>query len=262
MLFGLDGPGANRPDAFLVGTLPPARRPAFIASRRLPRALRSPRSPGFSAATASIATGTGRPSPPARRSRRRRRRGGLAHRQRSNAGAISSTRRRTTSGPRDRGGGAGLGEKHRAVETAIVGDEPPGPHLPDGPCHRPRLAPRSRGLSTCLGRGGHAPRVTIVGKGVAFDTGGLNLKPDASDGADEEGHGRRRRRDRACRHGPWAPGSRLRLRLLVAAVENAVSGQRLPARRCAREPQGPLGRNRQHRRRGAPDPRRRARACQ
>ena len=36
-----------------------------------------------------------------------------------------------------------------------------------------------------------APEVTLVGKGVCFDTGGLDIKP--RDGcADEEGHGRRR----------------------------------------------------------------------
>ena len=36
-----------------------------------------------------------------------------------------------------------------------------------------------------------APRVTLVGKGVCFDTGGLDLKPCAGDAADEKRHGRR-----------------------------------------------------------------------
>ena len=37
-----------------------------------------------------------------------------------------------------------------------------------------------------------APKVTIVGKGICFDTGGLDIKPWKRHGADEEGHGRRR----------------------------------------------------------------------
>ena len=45
--------------------------------------------------------------------------------------------------------------------------------------------------------GDAGPTLTLVGKGVCFDTGGLNLKPGAVDGPDEEGHGRRR-------DGPWA----------------------------------------------------------
>ena len=36
-----------------------------------------------------------------------------------------------------------------------------------------------------------APKVTLVGKGVTFDTGGLDIKPASRHGAHEEGHGRR-----------------------------------------------------------------------
>ena len=35
------------------------------------------------------------------------------------------------------------------------------------------------------------PKVTLVGKGVCFDTGGLDLKPAAGMLQHEEGHGRR-----------------------------------------------------------------------
>ena len=48
-----------------------------------------------------------------------------------------------------------------------------------------------------------APRVTLVGKGVCFDTGGLDLKPSAAHAADEEGHGRR-----GLRAGARAPAAR------------------------------------------------------
>ena len=36
-----------------------------------------------------------------------------------------------------------------------------------------------------------APKVTLVGKGVCFDTGGLDIKPASEHAPDEEGHGRR-----------------------------------------------------------------------
>ena len=37
----------------------------------------------------------------------------------------------------------------------------------------------------------HHPRVTLVGKGVCFDSGGLDIKPDASMLNMKKGHGRR-----------------------------------------------------------------------
>ena len=40
------------------------------------------------------------------------------------------------------------------------------------------------------------PKVTLVGKGIVFDTGGLDIKPSSRHGADEEGHGRRGERPR------------------------------------------------------------------
>ncbi len=45
-----------------------------------------------------------------------------------------------------------------------------------------------------------APLVCIVGKGVVFDTGGLDIKPSAAMRDDEEGHGRRRPRPGARPH--------------------------------------------------------------
>ena len=67
------------------------------------------------------------------------------------------------------------------------------------------------------------PKVTLVGKGVCFDTGGLDLKPSSGMLQHEEGHGRRRARDGA---GAMMMAAKLpvRLRVLVPAVENSVSG--------------------------------------
>ena len=67
------------------------------------------------------------------------------------------------------------------------------------------------------------PALTLVGKGVCFDTGGLNLKPGASMGLMKKDMG-----GAATVLGLasmiMATGARLRLRVLIPAVENAVSG--------------------------------------
>ena len=74
----------------------------------------------------------------------------------------------------------------------------------------------------------NAPSLTLVGKGVCFDTGGLDIKPRTVDGADEEGHGRRRQRagTGVDDHGAKLP---VRLRVLIPAVDNNVICQCLPA---------------------------------
>ncbi|PZQ52405.1 MAG: leucyl aminopeptidase [Rhodovulum sulfidophilum] len=68
-----------------------------------------------------------------------------------------------------------------------------------------------------------APKVTLVGKGVCFDTGGLNIKPGSSMGLMKKDMG-----GAATAMGLAAMIMRLgldiRLRLLVPAVENAISG--------------------------------------
>ncbi len=56
----------------------------------------------------------------------------------------------------------------------------------------------------------HAPKITLVGKGVCFDTGGLNLKPAAH----VLGLARLL----------MAGGTKINLRVLIPAVENAVDG--------------------------------------
>ena len=68
-----------------------------------------------------------------------------------------------------------------------------------------------------------APRVTLVGKGVAFDTGGLDIKPSAGMLLMKKDMGGAAV---ALAVADMAMGARLdlRLRLLIPAVENAVSG--------------------------------------
>ncbi len=67
------------------------------------------------------------------------------------------------------------------------------------------------------------PQLTLVGKGVAFDTGGLNLKPGASMGLMKKDMGGSAA-TLGLAHMIMAIGLKLRLRVLIPAVENAVSG--------------------------------------
>ena len=81
-----------------------------------------------------------------------------------------------------------------------------------------------------------APKVTLVGKGVCFDTGGLDIKPPASMGLMKKDMG-----GAATAMGladmVMGLGLDVRLRLLVPAVENAISaaamrpGDILPSRK-------------------------------
>jgi len=68
-----------------------------------------------------------------------------------------------------------------------------------------------------------APRLTLVGKGVCFDTGGLNLKPASGMGLMKKDMGGAAT-VLALAHMIMATGLRVRLRVLIPAVENAVAG--------------------------------------
>ncbi|MBT2130239.1 leucyl aminopeptidase family protein [Aliiroseovarius lamellibrachiae] len=71
--------------------------------------------------------------------------------------------------------------------------------------------------------GDTGPTLTLVGKGVCFDTGGLNLKPGASMGLMKKDMGGAAT-VLGLAHMIMALGLNLRLRVLVPAVENAVAG--------------------------------------
>ncbi|GJD93686.1 leucyl aminopeptidase family protein [Methylobacterium iners] len=68
-----------------------------------------------------------------------------------------------------------------------------------------------------------APRVTLVGKGVAFDTGGLDIKPSSAMLLMKKDMGGAAAA-LAAADMIMGTGLNLRLRLLIPAVENAVSG--------------------------------------
>ncbi|MGR3493054.1 MAG: leucyl aminopeptidase family protein [Shimia sp.] len=114
-----------------------------------------------------------------------------------------------------------LGEAHGATVTSIVGDALLEEGFPlihtvgRASAIPPRLIELRWGTS--------GPTVTLVGKGVCFDTGGLNLKPGASMGLMKKDMGGAAH-VLGLAHMLMATGAEVRLRVLIPAVENAVSG--------------------------------------
>ncbi len=76
-------------------------------------------------------------------------------------------------------------------------------------------------LDMAWGKSG--PTVVLVGKGVCFDTGGLNIKPGASMGLMKKDMGGSAA-VLGLAHMIMAAGLNLRLRVLIPAVENAIDG--------------------------------------
>ncbi len=111
---------------------------------------------------------------------------------------------------------------HGARINIIVGDDLLAQNLPlihavGRAAHQPpRLVDMSWGRAD-------APRVTLVGKGVCFDTGGLNIKPDAGMLLMKKDMGGAAAALAAASL-IMAQGCDVRLRLLLPIVENAISG--------------------------------------
>ena len=115
-----------------------------------------------------------------------------------------------------------LASKFGASFTATVGDALLDANLPmihavgRASATPPRLIDFSWGDDA-------APKVTLVGKGVTFDTGGLNIKPDAAMLLMKKDMGGAATALAAARM-VMAEKLPVRLRVLVPAVENAISG--------------------------------------
>lgn len=71
--------------------------------------------------------------------------------------------------------------------------------------------------------GTNGPKLTLVGKGVCFDTGGLNIKPGASMGLMKKDMGGAATVI-GLAHMIMALGLQLQLRVLIPAVENSIDG--------------------------------------
>jgi len=117
-----------------------------------------------------------------------------------------------------------LASRHGADIGAIVGDDLLAQNFPlihaVGRAAAATAAPRLIDLS--WGESSH-PRVTLVGKGVCFDTGGLDIKPDTGMLNMKKDMGGAATA-LALAHMIMARGLKLRLRVLIPAVENSIAG--------------------------------------
>lgn len=113
-----------------------------------------------------------------------------------------------------------LADQHGATLTVTRGEDLHGANLPmihavgRASDRAPRLLDMSWGDS--------GPQLILVGKGVCFDTGGLNLKPGSSMGLMKKDMGGSAA-TLGLAHMIMALGLKLRLRVLIPAVENSVS---------------------------------------
>ena len=115
-----------------------------------------------------------------------------------------------------------LGARHGATVTAVVGEGLLTHRFPM--IHAVgHASPRLPRLIDLRWGDEAAPRVTIVGKGVAFDTGGLNLKPESAMLLMKKDMGGAAAA-LALADMAMGAGLPIRLRILIPAVENAVSG--------------------------------------
>ncbi len=114
-----------------------------------------------------------------------------------------------------------LAEAHGARVTVTTGDALLDANLPLIHTVGRAAARAPRLLDLRWGEAG--PRLTLVGKGVCFDTGGLNLKPGGSMGLMKKDMGGAAT-VLGLAQAIMALGWKVRLRVLIPAVENAVSG--------------------------------------
>ncbi|MDX2202125.1 MAG: leucyl aminopeptidase family protein [Hyphomicrobiaceae bacterium] len=116
----------------------------------------------------------------------------------------------------------GVAQRFGAEVTSIVGDDLLAQNFPM--IHAVgRASPRApRLIDLRWGRPG-APSLTLVGKGIAFDTGGLDIKPSAAMLLMKKDMGGAAAA-LAAAHMIMAAGLDVRLRLLIAAAENSISG--------------------------------------
>ena len=114
-----------------------------------------------------------------------------------------------------------LADQHGAEMRVVVGDDLLAQNFPmihavgRASDEAPRL------LDISWGKTG--PKLTLVGKGVCFDTGGLNIKPGSSMGLMKKDMGGAAN-VLGLAHMIMALGLEVQLRVLIPAVENAIDG--------------------------------------
>jgi leucyl aminopeptidase len=115
-----------------------------------------------------------------------------------------------------------LATRHGASIRAVVGEDLLAENFPLIHAVGRAAARAPRLVDLTWGDPAH-PKVTLVGKGVVFDTGGLDIKPESAMRIMKKDMG-----GAACvlalAHMAMDRGLKLRLRVLIPAVENAISG--------------------------------------
>ncbi len=120
-----------------------------------------------------------------------------------------------------------IAEAHGAAIAVTVGDDLLAANYPAvhavGRAAAPGREPRFIEIQWDAPGAPDAPVVVLVGKGVAFDTGGLDIKPSSGMGLMKKDMGGAAH---ALALGQWImeTGLEVRLRILIPAVENAISG--------------------------------------
>ena len=131
-----------------------------------------------------------------------------------------------------------LATEHGASVNVIVGEDLLTQNFPlihaVGRAAAPDRAPRLIDLT--WGDASH-PKVTLIGKGVCFDTGGLDIKSDAGMLNMKKDMGGAASM-LALAHMLMSRGVKLRLRVLIPAVENAISGSAFRPRDVYRSRKG------------------------
>src|SRR5262249_15595565 len=115
-----------------------------------------------------------------------------------------------------------VAERHGATIEVTVGDRLIAGNLPLIHAVGRAATGAPRLIDLRWGEAG-APKVTLVGKGVCFDSGGLDIKPDSAMLLMKKDMGGAAS-VLALAHMIMARGLELRLRVLIPAVENAISG--------------------------------------
>jgi leucyl aminopeptidase len=129
-----------------------------------------------------------------------------------------------------------LAGRHGASVRSVVGDDLIGENFPLVHAVGRAAARAPRLIDIAWGDPGH-PKITLVGKGVCFDTGGLDIKPESGMLNMKKDMG-----GAACMlalaHMLMDRGSKIRLRVLIPAVENAISGSAFRPRDVYRSRKG------------------------
>jgi leucyl aminopeptidase len=115
-----------------------------------------------------------------------------------------------------------LAKRHGAEVRSIVGDALLAENFPLIHAVGRAAAREPRLIDIVWGEPDH-PRVTLIGKGVCFDTGGLDVKSESAMQNMKKDMGGAATM-LALAHMLMARGIKLRLRVLIPAVENAISG--------------------------------------